>query len=225
MLSAIAAATLAVLALTTQNVRQGLPPDQARHDIHQAAARSSVVVTQEMGRRQASHFAPGGWGTAHFRGLRRGDCATYWQRSSWRIVGHPQLRQLTYAPFRAGHRFALATVLRGHGTRVAVVCVHLITRWLDRRAVYAAGMRRLGHWLTQLRQRWPHVVVGGDWNRPWDRRASFAGFTSEPPSKATGPLGGRIDYLDWHQASWRSSQVVGHTFSDHQGFRVRLVLP
>src|SRR4029077_7002924 len=73
-----------LLSVTSQNVQQGLPPAQARHDIAHAASRASIVITQEMGLRAASRFAPAGWGTAHHRGFAQGDCATYWDKAVWR---------------------------------------------------------------------------------------------------------------------------------------------
>src|SRR5262245_4433392 len=111
--------------VTTQNVRQGLPLRQARHDIRQAAEHSSLVVTQEMGTRVDERFAPEGWGWVHFSGLRRGDCATFYDRGVWRLV-RAWIKPITFAQFRAGHRFVLATVLRNRasGNRLGLVCVH-----------------------------------------------------------------------------------------------------
>lgn len=205
-----------LLVITTQNVRYTLPPELARHDIHQAAQRSSVVVTQEMGRRHAARLAPAGWGTAHVPTIRRGDCATYWQRSRWTLQ-RSWVRQLTYAPFRAGHRWALVTILRGHGTTVAVVCVHLMTR--GHRAAYRRGIHRLQLLLASLPQR--HVVVAGDWNRPrWRVRLGWACSADW----RTGPHGGRDDRACWRHASLRSQRELRRTYSDHDGARAHLVL-
>lgn len=205
-----------VLVLTTQNVAHSLSTDHARHDVHHAAERSSVVLAQEMGHRHAAHLAPAGWGTAHASGTMRGDCATYWDRQRWHLV-RSWVRQLTYAPFRAGHRWAQVTVLRGRGTTVAVVCLHLVTR--GHRATYRRGITRLHHLLAALPQR--HVVVGGDWNAPrW--RVRLAWPCTGPFH--TGPHGGEDDRLCWRRASHLASWVVRRTYSDHEGMRVRLAL-
>lgn len=240
MLSAVAAAVLAAVSLTvtTQNVRVSLPPAQARHDIAQAAEHSSLVVTQEMGKRHARRFAPAGWGTAHFSGLSRGDCATYWKRDRW-TLRRSWAVQLTAADgFRHGHRWALVTVLRDHQTTVALVCLHMITRALDRRPVYRRGIGRLAQLLTRLHSHWPHVLVGGDWNLAWgtDHQLRLPGFPavrlpahgmrSWAPSRATGPQGGRVDFFYWrrHAITCTGLRIIGHTYSDHQGTRIHLRL-
>lgn len=130
--------------------------------------------------------------------------------------------RLTDAPFRAGTRYALITRLKGQGTTLAVVCVHLITKSLARRAVYAHGMDRLRSALSGLTA--AHVIVGGDWNRVWPKRAPLHGYRTHEPPAPTGARGGRIDYLWWKGARERTIRVVGHTASDHQGVRVRLRL-
>lgn len=214
------AAVAVLLAITTQNVRVGLPPPEARHDIRQAAEHSSIVLTQEMGRRDASRFAPAGWGTSHVTGLRQGDCATYYDRATWRKTGQRAVL-LTHAPFRAGTRYALVTHLRGQGTTLAVVCVHMITRSLTRRVVYRHGMDRLRSLLSRLTA--AHVVVGGDWNRDWSQRAPLAGFSTRRPPTPTHDTR-RIDYAWWKGAAYRTMRVVGHTYSDHNGVRVWLRL-
>lgn len=216
-----------ILTITTQNVRQGMPPPEARHDIHQAAVNSSVLFTQEMGQRRAARFAPAGWGTAHHAGLRQGDCATYWDNSVWREQRN-FLTLLTNAPFRAGTRYALTTILhlRGDPTvTMAAVCVHMVTRSLTRRTVYAHGMDRLRALLDRM-AKYPYVVVGGDWNRVWSKRARVAGYSSKEPPAPTGTHGGRIDYFWWQRLNidYRSIRVIGHTYSDHQGLRMRLAL-
>lgn len=210
-----------VLTITTQNVRVSLPPPLAHHDITQAAQHSSVLFTQEMGLRDARRFAPPGWGTAHAQGLRQGDCATYYDRDLWRKTGSRAVL-LTHAPFRAGTRYALVTHLRGQGTTLDVVCVHMITKSLARRAVYHRGMDRLRALLSRLTA--AHVVVGGDWNRNWSQRAPLSGYHTRKPPAPTGSHGGRIDYLWWRGAAERTIRVIGHTASDHQGVRVRLRL-
>lgn len=216
--------------ITTQNVRVGMPFAHVRHDIEQAAEHSSIVLTQEQGERRARDFAPSGWGTAHFGGVRRGDCATYWDRDDWRFDG-ARTKQLTYAPFRAGHRFALLVNLHARlapHTHVSVICVHLITKTMLRRLVFRRGMRRLGVMLRFIEAHHPygHVIVGGDWNRGWPRRARFDGFGSWQPPRATGHHGGRIDYFE--QQSRRvvpmRIRVIGGTFSDHNGVRMRFAL-
>jgi hypothetical protein len=203
-----------LLVITTQNVRHTLPAPQARHDIHQAARHGSVLVTQEMGKRHAAGLSPPGWGSAHFLGPRRGDCATFWKRSSWHLV-RSWVRPLTFAPFRAGHRWAQVTILRGHGTTVAVVCVHLVTRghW----PTYRRGIVRLQRLLASLQQ--PQVVVGGDWNA-----ARWRAHLRWPCTHSwrTGPRAGRDDRLCWHHAHLRSQRLLGHTYSDHDGVRARL---
>ena len=70
------------------------------------------------------------------------------------------------------------TTLRGRGTTLAVVCVHSITRSLERTGTFNRGMVRLGRVLHRLEQRNEHVVVGGDWNRVYPERHRFAGFAS-----------------------------------------------
>lgn len=219
------AATIAAVALTitTQNVRVGLPPPAVHHDIDQAAVHSSVVLTQEMGKRRAARFAPRGWGTSHAAGLRQGDCATYWDRDVWHRRA-TWVRPITWASFRAGHRFAQVTTLRGRGTTLAVVCVHSITRSLERTGTFNRGMVRLGRVLHRLEQRNEHVVVGGDWNRVYPERHRFAGFSSVSPARPTGPRGGRVDYLYWHHARHTGDRVITGTRSDHNGFRVHLRL-
>ena len=202
-----AAVVAAVLTITTQNVRVGLPPPAVHHDINQAAQHSSIVFTQEMGERRAARFAPKGWGTAHHAGLRQGDCATYWDRSVWK-ERRSFVTLLTDAPFKAGLRYALTTVLhlRGDPTvTMAAVCVHMITKSIPRRAWYARGMDRLRALLTRM-ERYPYG-------------------SKEPPS-ATGGRGGRVDYFWWQRLNidYRSIRVIHHTFSDHNGVRMRLAL-
>lgn len=240
-----AAALLAAasLALTTQNVQAGLPPAQARHDIRQAAAGSSVVLAQEMGRRVAPRFAPPGWGWAHFGGLRRGDCAAYWNRAQWRLV-RTWPTQLTFAtlPLGRGHRWALTTILRGvgirSGIRLAVVCVHQITHALDRQPTYRYGTHRLALLLARLATHHRYVAVGGDWNMPYpqDHRLRLSGFPARvlpaqglagrAPAAPTGPKGGRVDYWYTQRPGLAAigGAVLRGTYSDHDGSRIRLRL-
>lgn len=210
------------IGVTTQNVRVGLPRAQAHHDIAQAAQNSSVVFTQEMGLRRARNFAPQGWGVAHFAGLRQGDCATYWDRDIW-VKQRAYTTLLTNAPFRAGTRYALTTILhmRNTHTTVAFVCVHMITKsvWPSRRPVYARGINRLRTMISHIQ--WP-VVVGGDWNRNWPQRVAIPGLHTTRPPVATGPRGGRIDYMWWRGVKYAAKRVIHRTFSDHNGFRVHL---
>jgi endonuclease/exonuclease/phosphatase family metal-dependent hydrolase len=232
---ATVAATVAALTmtLTTQNVRVGMPPDHVHHDINQAAAHSSVLFTQEMGLRHARRFAPRGWGTAHFAGIRRGDCATYWDRREWRLVKAWPV-PVTWATFRAGHRWALVTVLRGHGTTVAAVCVHMVTRARSRPMAYGNGTERLAALVDRLRARHRHVVIGGDWNLPYryGPRHRYPwpvmprhGMSSMRPPRPTGSNGhgGRIDYV-WTARGMRQvgSHIIGNTYSDHQGNRIKV---
>jgi endonuclease/exonuclease/phosphatase family metal-dependent hydrolase len=211
-----------VLTLTTQNVRVGLPPWQAHHDIRQAAHQSSVVVAQEMQHRHAAAYAPAGWGTAHRPGRARGDCATYWNRAVWVRVGRPYTVRLTAAPFRWGTRYALVTILRHRGgpTLVGVVCVHMVTRSWERRTVYARGMDRLDRLLGRLPAR---TVVAGDWNRGYGRRVPVPGYSTARPPRPTG-AGARIDYAWWEHAHLDRIRTIGGTYSDHDGVRVRLRL-
>lgn len=210
----------AVLVLTTQNVKVTLPPDKAAHDIRQAAQYSSVVFTQEMFYRDAGRFAPAGWGSAHHPGRNRGDCATYWDRDVWQRLA-AFLVPITWATFKHGHRWALVTVLRGHGVTVAAVCVHLITRFRFHPIATRNGTRRLAALTARLRDRWGRVVIGGDWNRPFSRRPDFPGFRSGWPPRGTGPRGGRPDYVLTTRPV-EAVHVVGHTWSDHNGVRYRL---
>ena len=224
----LAGAVVAIaLTITTQNVRVGMPPDHAHHDINQAAQNSSVVITQEMGLRRASRFAPSGWGTAHVAGLRQGDCATYWDRAVWRERSH-WVRQISNAPFRAGTRYLLVTTLRHvqapHVT-LAAVCVHSITRSEHRRPVFIRAMGKVNATLQNLSVNHRYVVVGGDWNRIWSQRARFPGFRSVSPLRATGPKGGRVDYFEWSRhVGLRGERIIGNTFSDHNGVRMHLRL-
>lgn len=214
-----------VLVLTTQNVRVTLPPDEARHDIRQAAEHSSVVVTQEMGRRHAARFAPAGWGTAHRPGVRRGDCAAYWDRDAWHRV-RAYAVPITWATFRAGHRWALVTVLAGHGLRVAVVCVHMVTHGLSHPIAYRNGTRRLAALLVRLRGRVGPVVVAGDWNARWGEARGRVGY----PPRVLGPTFNaapvrRIDWAVWSRPGvsiLAPPRVIRHTYSDHNGVRFRL---
>ena len=222
-----AAVVAAVLTITTQNVRVGLPPPAVHHDINQAAQHSSIVFTQEMGERRAARFAPKGWGTAHHAGLRQGDCATYWDRSVWK-ERRSFVTLLTDAPFKAGLRYALTTVLhlRGDPTvTMAAVCVHFLPTTIPRHVWFDRGMDRLRALLHRMEQ-YPYVVVGGDWNRVWPKRARIAGYGSKEPPSATGGRGGRVDYFWWQRLNidYRSIRVIHHTFSDHNGVRMRLAL-
>lgn len=232
-LAAMAAVGLAApadaLTVTTQNVRLGLGPAAVRHDIRQAAQRSGVVLTQEMRGRRAAAYAPPGWGYAQRPAAGFvGDCATYWDRARWRwvrgfAVGYE------FGAFPRGHRWALVTVLRSvpfPRQTLAVVNVHSVTRSLDRAPVFAAGMARLGRLTARLTAVWGRVVLGGDWNRVWPLRGRFAGFRTVQPAQATGPRGGRVDFLYWSgPLRFRGARVVTATRSDHNGFRVRLVRP
>lgn len=222
------------IAVATQNVRYTLGPVHARHDVRDAAARSSIVFAQEFGLRRASRFAPTGWGTVHYPGLRRGDCATFYDRATWRRVRSWPI-QLTRAPFRAGTRWAVVTILRDHaGRTLATINVHLITRARHRRAVYRHGIARLDRVASQLAQRSP-VVIGGDWNLPhaWDLRTRLRGFPArtflpEWRTAATPRLTTRRARLDYFYAT-RDLRVVrisriGNTYSDHDGARVVLRL-
>jgi len=205
-----------VLVVATQNVRVGMPPYQARHDIRQAAALSSVVLTQEMGYRRAVEFRPAGWRSAHFAGTWPGDCATYWQRSTWREL-RSWVRPVSFASFPYGHRWLLATVLRHRrsGQRVAFVCVHLITHGLRRPQVEARSIARVRRQVRQLRATMP-VVVGGDWNRPYGQRARFHGCHSLRPGRA-----GRVDYVWGCGMRAVRTVVLAPTYSDHDGVRAR----
>ena len=220
------AATIAAVALTitTQNVRVGLPPPAVHHDIDQAAVHSSVVLTQEMGKRRAAqvrpsrlgHLAPPpGSGRATARPTGTGTCGT--DRAT-------SVRPITWASFRAGHRFAQVTTLRGRGTTLAVVWVHSITRSLERTGTFNRGMVRLGRVLHRLEQRNEHVVVGGDWNRVYPSGTGSPGSPRSHPARPTGPRGGRVDYLYWHHARHTGDRVITGTRSDHNGFRVHLRL-
>lgn len=207
-----------LLVVATQNVLRTMPPDQARHDIRHAAAHSSILVTQEMFTRRAARFRPAGWGSAHFPGP-RGDCATYWQRRSWKAQRAWPVR-VSRATFPHGSRWALVTLLRAQqsGQLLAVICVHLITHSLARRAVYGRSADRLRTLVARLRQRMP-VVIGGDWNRVWRLRARFPGCASQRPPAGTGPSGGRVDYLLGCGLQPAGAHVIWHTYSDHNGLR------
>lgn len=122
----------------------------------------------------------------------------------------------------------MVTVLRradDPGVRVAFVNFHSVTRSLSRPAVYRAGMARLGRLGASLAAAYGTVVLGGDTNRAWPLRARLPGFRSVGPPRATGPKGGRPDYLYWSGARFRAVGVLGGTFSDHNGTRYRLGVP
>ena len=218
----LAAPAASAVTVTTQNVKYTLPPAQAHHDINQAAEFSSILFTQEMGLRHARAFAPKGWGTAHAKGVHRGDCATFWDRDRWRLV---RWRTFTTSngSFRNGHRFGLVTVLRDSATEIATICVHMPTGWRtssQRRIAYADGMANVRAVAHRLVDRYHRVVVGGDWNRIWGRRAPLSGFRTRRPPQGTGH--GTIDYFWWHGARFVRQRVIGHTYSDHQGVRLHV---
>lgn len=210
--------------VTTQNVRVGLSAAHARHDIGRAADVGGVVFAQEMRGRHARYFRPPGWGSAQ-RGVgMRADCATFYDRADWRRI-RAWTFPYQFATFPRGHRWALVTVLRSRAdprVTVATVNVHSVTRSLERRAVFAAGMARLGRLAARLTASWGRVVLGGDLNRAWPLRARFRGFVSLAPPRPTGPKGGRPDYVYAHGLRPTSARVVGHTYSDHNGARVTL---
>lgn len=216
-----------VLAVTTQNVRLGIGPAHVRHDIGQAANGSGVVMTQEMRDRNAARFRPPGWGSAQPRprGAMRSDCATFFDRSRWRLV-RAWAVPYEFGTFRHGHRWALVTVLRrpdNPGVRVAFVNVHSVPHSIDRAAVYGAGMARLSRLGARLAAAYGLAVVGGDTNRVWPLRARFSGFHSVGPPGSTGPHGGRVDYIYAAGFRFRGVRVIGNTYSDHNGTRYRLV--
>jgi hypothetical protein len=212
-------ATVAI-AIATQNVYVGLPPDRARHDIRQATAQSSIVLTQEMGSRHAREFAPRGWAVAHRLGPWVGDCATFYDTSVWRRRDWWTFPITKSDAFPGGHRFGLVTVLHGHGTTVAAVCVHMITQPRNRPDVEAAGVRRLRAQLAALRATYPHVVVGGDWNRAFSWRPFLPHMRATRPPRPTHSPGVRIDYIYAETPrTVRRIAVIGHTYSDHNGVR------
>lgn len=219
---AVAAVALVV---TTQNVQLGMPPAHVRHDIRHAAEHSSVVLAQEMFHRHAARYAPPGWGTAHRIGRPRGDCATYWDRDRWHLV-RSYVVPIARATFPRGHRTALVTVLRGRGTAVGVVCLHMFTHTRFRPLAWANAVRRVTALAGRLRARWGHVVVGGDWNRQWSNRPRVGpGFRSAPAPAVTGPKGGRPDFVYWSGARRVAPvRVIRPTYSDHNGTRYRLRL-
>jgi hypothetical protein len=212
-------------AVTTQNVRVTLGPAHARHDIRQAAARGSVLFTQEMSRRNAARFRPAGWGSAHAARPRvnnRGDCATFYRRSAWRLRRSYVVPLVnTYTPHvpTNGQRWALVAVLTGREA-LAAVCVHMPTHAVSRR-LYWAGIGRLRTLLARLSARYPRVIVGGDWNNGYPTRARFRGFVARRPPAATGPRGGRVDYLYTRRPA-RIARIgtIRRTFSDHNGMRI-----
>jgi hypothetical protein len=217
--------------VSTQNIRLALSPAEARHDIRHAATGSSILLMQEMGHRRARRLAPPGWGTAHYVGQhRRGDCATFWDRSRWTRV-RTELVPLNWTDSRR----ALVVVLRsrkGAPTTVATVCVHMITGPLHRPGLYRRATTRLHRVGARLARHHP-VIIGGDWNldHPWDVThrwegfpyARFAGWGSRAPAL---PTVGRqhADYFYWNQPAWlfRGISPVLPTFSDHAGVRIVL---
>lgn len=213
--------------ITTQNVKVGMTPAHSRHDIDQAAEHSSIVITQEMDYRAGRDYHPSGWGWAHHgpRGSDRGDCETFWDRAVWRVE-KSWVTPISFESFRHGHRWALTTILKNRVSKdeLAMVCVHLFTKTMIRRAAYVRAHNHIAPLLQSLKQHYPYVVIGGDWNRNWKDRMRFTGFASRMPPHPTGGngKGGRIDYFQWWKRTLgtTSGRVIGNTYSDHQGFRV-----
>lgn len=208
----VAPPSIADTGITTQNVRRGIAPAHVRHDVRQAAAAGSVLLTQEMGWRHPRRFRPPGWSVAHVGAGRRGDCATFYDRDVWR------LRRSYVVPLPA-RRWALVAVLTGRHP-LAAVCVHMPTHNVSR-GVYWSGIDRLRPLLRRLSSRFRHVAVGGDWNNVYRTRARFRGFTSARPPAGTGPKGGRVDYVYVRRpAHIARVRIIRHTYSDHNGVRV-----
>jgi endonuclease/exonuclease/phosphatase (EEP) superfamily protein YafD len=219
----LTAAPAYAVTVTTQNVAHTLARAPARHDVRQAADGSGVVLTQEMAGRRAARFAPRGWGTAQ----RAGDCATYWDRATWRLVRSYAVR-ISHAPFWRGTRYALVAVLANNtnpGVRLATVNVHVFTRTVPHAPAFRRATTRVRRLADGLVAHGAAVVVGGDWNRDYRARARFPGFSSRRPPRPTGPTGGRVDYVYAHGLAFRGVRVMGHTYSDHNGYRARLARP
>jgi endonuclease/exonuclease/phosphatase family metal-dependent hydrolase len=219
--------------ITTQNVRAGLSPHKVAHDVRQAARHSTIVLGQEFGNRHARRYAPPGWGTVHRAGYRRGDCVTFYDRSTWRLLRSRLVVVNHTDAIRAGHRFGLVAVLRNRttGRRLATLCVHLITRAPLRPLIYRAGIARVHRAAVRLADRYP-TIVGGDWNYglPGDRArpragypyAVFRGWGSRATVRRTTRLS-RPDYLYWSAPTrFVAISRVGPTYSDHDGARVTL---
>lgn len=220
-LTGVAPPASAHIGITTQNIYRGLTPAHARHDVRQAAGAGSVVFAQEMFTRHARRLRPAGWAAAHMAGPYRGDCAVFYRRAVWRLRA-AYVVPLTNAPTRLpsnGHRRAIVAVLTGRQTW-AGVCVHMPTQHAPT-AAYAAGVRRLRALLARLSARFAFVAVGGDWNRGYWRRPRLPGFVAARPPRATGPHGGRVDYVYVRRPA-RIARVrdIGHTYSDHNGVRI-----
>ena len=198
--------------VTTQNVRVGLPAWQARHDIRHAARFGSVVLAQEMHKRRAAAFAPAHWGTAQATRARvrnRGDCAIYWRRDRWRLR-RAYVVPVTRGVTRNETRYAQIAVLTGRQT-MAAVCVHMPTARAPT-AVYRAGIGRIRALLGRL-ARFPHVVIGGDWNRAYSRRPRLPGYVAGRPPRG-------VDYVYARRPDTVSRvRVIRPTFSDHNGIR------
>jgi endonuclease/exonuclease/phosphatase (EEP) superfamily protein YafD len=114
----------------------------------------------------------------------------------------------------------LASVARPR-VRLATVNVHAFTRTMARPVAWRATVARLSRLAGTLVAQWGRVVMGGDWNRPWQLRARFPGFgTARPPRPTTA--GGRIDYLYAHGFRFARVGVIGPTYSDHDGVRAWL---
>lgn len=219
--AAVLSGVASPVGIATQNVYRG--SSHVRHDIRQAAAGASIVFAQEMYGRDARRLRPAGWASWHPRAGYAGDCAVFWRRDLWRLRRAYVVRltdtRTPHVPSN-GHRRAVVAVLTGAET-TAAVCVHMPTHGVPT-AVYAAGVRRLAGLLARLSARFPFVAVGGDWNRNYRERPRFSGFTAARPPRVTGPKGGRVDYVYVRRpAHIARIRVIGNTYSDHNGVRVR----
>jgi len=179
-----------------------------------------------MSRRHAARFAPAGWRSVQATRPRlgyRGDCATFYDASRWRLRTSYVVRLLdvrTRHPSN-GRRWALVAVLTG-AQPLAAVCVHLPTHGVSRR-LYGRAVDNLRPTLRRLSARYGHVVIGGDWNRHYRYRPRFRGFVAYRPPAGTGPHGGRVDYLYVRRPdAITGARVIRHTYSDHDGMRVRI---
>lgn len=230
---------------TTQNVRVTLGKTRAAHDIRRALDGSDLLLTQEMGGRHATRFAPAGIGVMQPPDRAARELAIYYRRSQLEAVGSFPILFHASRLFRSATRYALVAVFR---TRTApsrclvAVDVHMIPhieraghpRALPRRTLVRRALDRLAAFVHTYR-RGCGLLIGGDWNVDGyaDRRVRSPVF----PYAHLAPLGLRSSWAVFHARDTLGSRsvdgfylagirplalrVLVGTYSDHNGVRLR----